>query len=211
MTNEELVARIQAGELDKLPELWGQMEHFVYLEAFARARALKGLGGVTAKDLYQSGYIALVAAANSYKPGAGCSFKTWLALYLKRFFMETGSLHTKRRTLDPLHRAESIDTPIKVGDGADTTLKNLIADPHAAQSLQDAEDRIWREQLRTALDAALEELPDNLAETLRLCYYAGQTPGQAAAALGTSRRTFFRWKDKALQTLRQREDLRQFL
>ena len=33
MTNEELVALIQAGERDKLPELWEQVERFVALQA----------------------------------------------------------------------------------------------------------------------------------------------------------------------------------
>ena len=49
MSNEELVALIQAGERDKLSELWGQVEHFVYMAAGKRARALKGRGGVILK------------------------------------------------------------------------------------------------------------------------------------------------------------------
>ena len=211
MSNEELVALIQAGERDRLPELWEQAEHFVYMAASRQARVLKGRGGVTAKDLYQSGYIALVASVNTYDPEAGRSFKSWMELYLKRIFAEAGCLHTKKRALDPLHRAESIDAPIKEGDGAAIILSDSIPDTCAAGAFKDVEDRIWLEQLRAALDAALDELPDNLAETLRHSYYMEQTPEQAISALGTSRRTFFRWKEKALHTLRQHQELRQFL
>lgn len=83
MTNEELVSLIQAGQLDKLLELWNQVEHNVYKAASKQAWDTRGFGGVTAKDLYQSGYIALVAAVNSYVPDEGCSFKTWLEFYIK--------------------------------------------------------------------------------------------------------------------------------
>ena len=211
MSNEELVALIQAGERNRLPELWEQMRHITYMAASRQARILKGRGGVTAEDLYQSGYIALVAAVNSYKPGAGCSFKSWLDIYFKRFFAEAGCLQSKKRALDPIHRAESIDAPIKEGDGAAIILSDILPDTCADQAINDVEDRIWLGQLRAALDAALDELPDNLAETLRHSYYMEQTPEQAIAALGTSRRTFFRWKEKALHTLRQQQELRQFL
>ena len=67
-TNEELAVMIQNGERDKLPELWDQVKRFVRLKAMRRSRSLDGFGGVTWEDLYQSGYIALVAAADSYNP-----------------------------------------------------------------------------------------------------------------------------------------------
>lgn len=70
MTNEELVALIQSGERDKLPELWEQVERFVALQANKRHLLFNGLGGVEVEDLYQSGYIALVCAADTYDPAA---------------------------------------------------------------------------------------------------------------------------------------------
>lgn len=134
-----------------------------------------------------------------------------MELYLKRIFAEAGCLHTKKRAFDPLQRAESIDTPIKEESGAAIILSDILPDACADQALKNVENRIWQGQLRGALDAALDELPDNLAETLRHSYYMEQTPGQTAAALGISRRTFFRWKKTALHALRQRQELRRFL
>lgn len=66
MTNEELCALIQAGERDRLGELWEQVEKFVSMMAGRRARQIGGFGGVTAEDLYQSGFLAVVAAVDSY-------------------------------------------------------------------------------------------------------------------------------------------------
>ncbi len=66
MTNEELVALIQSGERARMGELWEQAERFVSRQAGKRARALNGFGGVTEEDLYQSGYLALVAAVDSF-------------------------------------------------------------------------------------------------------------------------------------------------
>lgn len=211
MSNEELVALIQAGERDRLPELWEQVEKYVKMRADKRARTLKGFGGVIAEDLYQSGYIAFVAAVSSYDQEIGGPFRCWLEVYLKKFFAEAGFYHTKKRALDPIHRAESIDTPIDEGEYGPITLSNITPDDHATQAFYDVEDRIWLEQLRAALDAALEELPNDQAEVLRHSYYIGQTPAKAAAALGISVATSYRRKEKALHALRQRQELRRFL
>lgn len=113
--------------------------------------------------------------------------------------------------MEPPKAETAWEKRVKQGDGAAIILSDILPDASADQALNDVENRVWLEQLRKALDAALDELPDNLAETLRHSYYMEQTPEQAIAALGTSRRTFFRWKKTALQTLRRRQELRQFL
>lgn len=211
MSNEELVARIQSGERDKLQELWEQVEKFVDMQAGKRARALKGFGGVEAEDLYQSGYIALVAAVDSYEADGGSSFVGWLALYLKTAFAVAGGYRGHRRALDPLHRAGRIDIPIKGKDDTTVPLEYLMPDDGAVQAFQEVEDRIWLEQLHDALDAALNALPDDLADILRRSYYIGQTKNQIADALGIGRATVVRHKKKALTSLSRRRDLQQFV
>ncbi len=69
MTNEELVERVQAGERDTLSVLWTQVERFVAMQARRRLILSGGLGGVEFGDLYDSGYIALVAAVDTYDLG----------------------------------------------------------------------------------------------------------------------------------------------
>lgn len=97
MSNEELTVLIQAGEREYLPQLWAQVERFVAKQASRRMTATGGFGGVEFGDLYDSGYIALVAAAESFDPEAGGSFIGWLALHLKTAFAEAGDIAAVNR------------------------------------------------------------------------------------------------------------------
>lgn len=128
----------------------------------------------------------------------------------RKSFAEAGGFRTPKRALDPIHRADSLDAPL--GDDENSrTLWEAAPDPGAAQDFQNAENRVWVEQLREALDRALDELSDGWAEILRRSYYAGQTKKQIAACLGIGDATVCRRKKKALHVLRQRQELRRFL
>ena len=128
MSNEELVAAIQAGE-DRMGELWIQVEGLVKWTAKHRIAILEGRGGVEFEDLYQSGYPALVAAVYSYKPDKG-AFSTWFMFYLRTAFAEATGHRTAKQKLDPLNAALSLDTPL--GDDADsnTYLYSEYGAPH---------------------------------------------------------------------------------
>lgn len=174
MSNEELAVLIQTGARDKLPELWEQVERFVAVQARRQIRILKGIGGVESEDLYQSGYIALVAAADSYDPAAGRSFVSWMALHLKKTFASAGGYQTRKQARDPLHCAGSLDAPL--GDGeSDLTLGDTVEDPFAAEAFERAEGRIWEGQLKDQTEKALDAIPPELAETVRDKYYLGKT------------------------------------
>ena len=211
MTNEELVALIQDGARDKLPELWEQVEKFVALQARRRYLLFGDQGGVTVEDLYQSGYIALVAAADSYDPEAGRSFISWLALALKNAFAEAGGCRSRKQARDPLHRAGSMDAPVQAGDEDSVALGELIPDPGDAQAFQNMEDRIYLEQLHDALEKALDELPSQQGDTLRRRFYQSWSLEEIAAAEGVYGETVRQWQMKGLRALRRRRDLRQFV
>lgn len=209
MTNEELAMLVQSGERDKLAELWEQTEKFVAMKARKQARALEGFGGVDAEDLYQSGYLALVVAADTYNPTAGRSFIGWLTLTLKTAFAEAGGYQSRKQIHDPLHRAGSLNAP--ASEDSDTTIVELIADPGAAQDFQDAEDRLYLEQLHNALEKALDELPDRQGDTLRRRFYQNRSLEEIAAAEGISGEAVRQWQMKGLQALRQQKELQQFV
>lgn len=184
MTNEELVALIQAGERDRLPELWGQVERFVAFQANKRIKALALSGiksGVEYNDLYHSGYIALVGAVDTYDPEPGASFITWLVFYLKTAFAEAGGYRTKRQARDPLRLALSMDAPVKAGadDGDKAAFGDFIPDPKAAQALRDVDDSICRAQTRQAVQRALEQLPVAERLAVKAYYYEGRTQREA--------------------------------
>lgn len=173
MSNEELTVLIQGGERDRMPDLWAQVERFVAAQARRRLVLAGSLGGVEFGDLYNAGYLALVAAAGSFDPDAGRTFISWLALALKTAFAEAGGYRSRKQALDPLHQAASLDVP--VGEDEDSaTLGELVPDPRAAQAFEDVEERERWAQLHMALEEAMAALPINLRAAVRGRYYHGE-------------------------------------
>lgn len=178
MTNEELVLKIQSGERDRLPELWEQVERFVA----NRAQRLMTLyangymtntGGVEFDDLYNSGYIALVAAVDTYKPDSEMQFIGWFAFALQAAFGNTGGWRAHKN--DALRRAVSLDAPPSEDGGEDDrALAELVEDPSAAQGLQGVEDSIFLDQLHAALERALQRLPEAEGDAIRGKYFEGR-------------------------------------
>lgn len=210
MTNEELVELIQAGKRDRLPELWEQVERFVAMKARQRMTLSGSIGGMEFDDLYNSGYIALIAAADTYDSTAGRTFASWLALVLKTAFAEAGGYRTRRQANDPLHRAASLDVP--VGDEADgDTLGDLQADPAASQGFQDAETRLYLEQLHDALEKAMNRLSARQGDTLRRRFYQNRSLEEIAADENVTKEAVRQWQMKGLRALREQQELQQFV
>lgn len=84
MSNEELVAVIQAGASERMGELWEQVCGLVKWKANHAMTAMEGFPGrgVEFDDLYQSGYPAMVSAVEAYDPAAG-AFSTWFMYHAK--------------------------------------------------------------------------------------------------------------------------------
>lgn len=175
-TNEELVAMIQNGERDKLPELWNQVERFVRWQAYQAYRRilLKGdIGGATQEDLYQSGYLALVSAVDYFDPERGLPFIGLLALTLKSAFAEAGGYRSRKQKKDPLRHSRSLDAPLSDDESDGDSLMNLV--PASDDPIAEAEERIYAEQLHTALETALRQLPEDEESVIRARYYQGRT------------------------------------
>ena len=202
MTNEQLVERIQAGDRSLLLELWGQVERFVWMQATRRFRALNGIGGVTEDDLIQSGYIAMLSAVDGFDPEQGMSFIGWLNLALKTAFAEAIGGRSRKQSLDPLHRAGSLDAPAGDDEGG-TTLGELQSDPRADAELAEAEARIWQEQLHTALDRALGLLPETERTVLVIRFYQGKTVQETGRAMDIGRNTVSTLEQRALWSIRR--------
>lgn len=175
MTNEELVALIQAGERDRLPELWDQVERFVASRA---NRLLIAMGdraaahGLEYSDLYNSGYFALVDAVEHYDPAQGMQFIGWFAFHLKTAFAEAGGWRGRKQ--NPLNNSTSMDKPVGEEDDGGT-VGDFIPDPSAAQAFQDVEEQLYQEQLHAALERALGTLEADEEAVIRARYYQGRT------------------------------------
>ena len=208
MSNEELARRIQNGETDLIPTLWEQVQRFIYREAYRRYRATDGLGGVEVDDLVQSGYIALVEAVAYFQPDGEYKFLSYLGNSLKTAFAEAGGYRTSKR--DALNDADSLDAPI--AEDNDTTKGDMLADP--VDQYEDAERRIWLEQLRAAMGKAMDELPPEWREVLRRYYWGGESLEEISAATGIHKNNVNNRRNKGLRHLRrnvQRYGLDQFV
>lgn len=177
MTNEELVALIQAGERDRMEDLWHRVKRFICQQA--NHRLLQGADGVTVDDLCQAGYLALVDAVNSFDPEKGTKFIGWLAVWLRMAFNSAMGRGSERQRRDPLHYAESLDAP--AGESEDLTIEGSIADPAAVAALDTLEYGEFYTYCRGVIDAALDSLPESQGSLLRL-YYLQRTGIDRATA-----------------------------
>ena len=80
MTNEQLVARIQAGEdtSENMLQLWQKNEGFI------AKMAMRYQGYAELDDLKQEGYIGLCEAVRQYDPEQGASFISYAAFWIRQ-------------------------------------------------------------------------------------------------------------------------------
>lgn len=202
MSNEELVAEIQAGATEYLSELWEQVAGLVKWKATRVMTVLNGRGGVEIEDLYQSGYLAMVKAAETYDPAAGSAFSTWFMFHLKRAFAEATGYRTKRGQSEPLNNSISLDTPL-TDDTDSNDLMDVIADPAGLQWRESLEDAMWRKQLQAVVDAALSTVPEQYREILRLRYWDDMTLEDIGNLRGLSKERVRQMENKGIRQLRQ--------
>lgn len=178
MTNEELAARIQSGEVELIPTLWRQVERFVWSRASRVMTAIETRADLDTADLYQCGFFALLNAVDGFDPERG-SFVSYLALCLKTEFADATGIRGRK---EPCVHAVSLSQPI--GEDEDGELGDLTEDPTGGAALAAVDRKVWREQLHAALEAVLSELPDYQAGLLRRRFYDGATLEAIAGETG---------------------------
>ena len=148
MSNEELVALIQAGDRDRIVELWHQVQRMVYKQATRWA----GLNGTTIEDMTQAGFIAVLRAVDSYDPSRGTKFSTHLFQRLRAELSAATGYNSKRSRFDPLQIAVILDAPLSDDDDSDT-FADLIPDPAAEAAIEGMD-------IRLGVAGVLAELPE---------------------------------------------------
>ena len=204
MSNEELVAEIQAGSMELMGQLWDQVAGLIKWKAKRIMTVLEGCPGrgVEFEDLYQSGYLAMVAAVNTYDPAAGGAFSTWLMYHLKNTFAEATGYRTQKGRQEPLNNYLSLDTPLT--DDADSDdLMDVVADPAGLQWRESLEESMWRKQLQEAVGAALSTVPEQYREILRLRYWEDMTLEDVGDLRGISKERVRQMENKGIRILRQ--------
>ena len=204
MSSEELVVKIQAGAVELMGQLWEQVERLVKWKAKRIMTVLEGCPGrgVEFEDLYQSGYLAMVAAVNTYDPAAGGAFSTWLMYHLKTAFAEATGYRTQKGRQEPLNNYLSLDTPLT--DDADSDdLMDVVADPAGLQWRESLEDAIWYKELQEVVEAALATVPEKYRDILRLRYWEEMTLEDIGDLRGISKERVRQMENKALRHLQQ--------
>lgn len=219
MTNEELVIRIKAGEVELISELWLQVEKFVRLRAYnyasgqawsERCRA----AGITQDDLYCAGYFALEPAVKNYDPEKG-AFITLFGFYLRKAFNEEIGMRKSekewREKPDALRSAISLEETVYTDkDGSDLSLEDILEDEQAQKPFNDIEDALYNQTLHNDLEAALNGLRPRDAQVIRDHYYNLLSPDEQAKKLGVSRSMVNNIRSRALLILRKHARLQEY-
>lgn len=198
MTNEELAIMIQNGQTEAVLPLWQQVEKFVRQSANRWNYAWRNRG-ISSDDLYQSGFLAMMEAVETFDPDKA-RFLTWLGYHLKTAFSDVVGCRTEKQNNDPLNEYKSLwETLDNDTDGL--TVGDMIADP--VDYIGDADRRIYLEQLHNAMEQMLATLPQEQGTTLRLRFYQGLSLKDTAMVSGISPEEARKRESKALQKLRQ--------
>lgn len=196
MTNEELVARIQAWERDRIPELWAQVERLVEWKA-RKMSEIAQRRGVTFEDLKQAGFLAMMSAVQYYN--GDCAFSTVLMNRLKTEFADATGYRTKRAREDPFWDAAALDAPVNEDEPESSTLGEFIIDPGAEQPFLDSEQG----ELREALATELARLTEEQQAVIRLRYWYGFELGQIAHRMRKSLKEVDKLDKMAMRELRR--------
>lgn len=202
MTNEELVELIQAGDSEKLSDLWEQVERFVELKANRFIRSTP-FSDDLAEDLKQAGFLAVVNAAAAFDLDRGFTFLSYLPYHLKVEFYKALGLRTERQRRDPLHTARSLETVLMESDNGDAlTIEDTQGAPDPGY--EDTEQRIYIDELRAALESEIDLLPEKEGRIIRRYYFEGDTLTAIAAEENVTPQLIRARKQKGMRLLRKR-------
>lgn len=208
MTNEELAAQAKAGDKDALAKLWEQNRGLLsklFRELANKAGARMAAMGITWEDVEQSFFLAVALAVRLYEPERGVLFASFLSYSVKQVFFELVGWRTEQQRRDPLGQCLSLDEPISEADG--TGLRGDFI-PDTNDAYEDAEDQLYTEQLRAALDECLATLDPEQAEAVRCRYYCGLNLKDTGTRMGITPEQARGLKNRGLRKLRNPQNVR---
>ena len=197
MSNEELALKIQNGDNSIIPQLWEQVERFIYKLALKWAGAYNR-PDITAEDLYQSGYFALLDAVQRFEYGRG-DFLTVLSFSLKTAFSGALKWHCGRPPQDASFYCVSLNAPVQGAE--DTTLEDNIPDDYDA--FEDVEEQLYQEYVSKTCRSAVESLPEKQKICVELHFFNGETQRSIAEKMNVSGQYVHQLVSNGLHSLRK--------
>jgi RNA polymerase sigma-70 factor, ECF subfamily len=183
MTDEELMAAYQKGDVDAFAELATRHEKRLwnFLRRFVKDKA-------TAEDLLQEVFLRVVKSAADWQPSA--KFSTWL-------FTIARNLCTDQARRAEFRQAESLDQP-KSGE-SDSGLRRI---DRVADDSGNAETEVAGREIAVLVDRAVGELPVEQREVFLMREVMDMSFAEIAAQVGASEPTVKSRMRYALQRLR---------
>ena len=222
-TNAALAALAATGNSYAMGQLWELNKGLLrsmFWKWYPAHKAQADAHGLTVDDFEQEGFFAVQYAAQTYDPAQG-AFTTWLTAAMQRQIQRTltnghartvtgedGKQHTT--SADPLNHCTSLDVPLDDEDGGSATLGDLQEDATAAAELDAVEDKLFQEQLHSALEEALAKLTDREADVLRRRYYQQQPLREVGEAYGVTWNRAQQVEKAAMRKLRRNPNLCRF-
>jgi len=157
MTNEELAISIQQGNKSLIPILWNQVQKLITSFAwqyYLKYASMCSAAGVTADDLIQEGYFALLDAVNAWTPESSFVFTTFLNYPIKNRFNATCGIRGNGNSV--INNSISFETPIGVDD---LTLGDTLEAKESGY--EGVEQSIYIQTLHNDLNKAMERLTVN--------------------------------------------------
>ena len=183
MTNEEMVANIQAGHEELMPALWEGVRHFVAAEAYKAAcledRTNEKSGLDTYNDFFNTGYLAVYEAAHKFDPNRGTVFLTCLGYYLKKHYhaLRAELSGWSRGTYERANKEITVDSLNRkiLGEGSDDAIElgDTIADPE--DQYEAIADKSFINSLHKRLSSLLDRLTPEQSRAIQLRYYDNLT------------------------------------
>ena len=167
LTDEEILARLQAGQMDLFAELVRRYER----ELFGYLRRYLGRDDLAA-DVFQNTFLAVFRKIHHYQPGRAA--RPWLYTIATNQAIDA----TRRRSRRVDARADAI---LPGGDGDEDggrPLLEILRDPDPGPVAQ-AE----LGELRGLVREAVDQLPDLLRQVILLAYFQGMRYQEIAEAL----------------------------
>lgn len=196
MTAEEMAARIQDGEKELILPLWEKMEPLA--KSMARRR-VRGEWRCEYEDLLQAAFLGLIDAVRRYGRNSASSFSSVFYNSARDAFTHAMNLNRKR------HDTISLEGVADDGD------RNQLERLEGPDMIRELEDSIYKEQLRAALEQALEGLSSRQAQVIRARFLHGLSRAKAAEQLGVNVSSIDRTAGRALEQLRRSPVLLHFL
>ncbi len=204
MGNEKLAIRAKAGDKQALLDLWETVRRVCFRIA-GRYGNMLSRAGLDSGDIEQELFLAYHAALIAFDPTGEYKFTTFLTYHVKNGLRAVLGIRRGSRELPPAPL--SLDDPLGETEDSDTR-GSLVPDPDAAQAFEDAESRVWCEQLRDALDACIDELETKQAKAVRGAYFEGLTAEETGKLLNVSASRAAQLKKAGLRKLRQGKSLK---